>query len=111
MTSTMVLKEVVDNTGVFQFTIEVETCGKVVARVRSGPNSDGKWMTPVGEQHPDYVLGDNELMWDHLGGMGWELVTGLLRVNALQQGTLPGWSTTFSTPVQEYYIFKRPLPH
>lgn len=108
-----VTKQGADNTWTYVTTWIVTTRGKTVARLRTTvpvdqPVDEYKQL-PIGEQHPDYALRDDERMWDHLGEMGWEMVTGYVRASMLRQDDGPGWFTTSSAPFQEFFAFKRPL--
>ena len=52
----------------------------------------------LGQQHPDFVLKDDQLILDYLGEMGWEFITGYVRSNVLSQNASPGWLATYSSP-------------
>lgn len=95
-------------------TTTVSCGGEAVARfssetpVTGSPDEVAK-ITPIGEQHPEYQPEDLRRLWDHLGSLGWELVTGYVRANALRTGDQPGWVGTWSSVLGEAFIFKRPV--
>lgn len=44
---------------------------------------------------------------DHLGDLGWELVSETIRSSAIASGSVVGWDTTYSIPWARAYLFKR----
>lgn len=64
--------------------------------------------TPVGNSPPEH----NRVVQgpiDHLGDLGWELVTVKIDSGAIRTGSEIGWHTSISVIATETYLFKRPV--
>ncbi len=85
---------------------------RVVARWKTENPSDADFSepavwSPVGDAPPEHAV-EVQGPLDHLGDMGWELVSAYIASSALRTGSDIGWRTTHSAVQTERSVLKRP---